>query len=157
MTSTHLANLAKIGQLDPVPPGVGAHPANSCRCSAAIEGLHAGTGQQRDAIRLRIQRHQGRRRHRLADERLQTVHQHKPGHHQAAIQALVHTLAVDVQTVRILDGLRRLRSGSNYEGDTVNDAALAECLRQSSSLLAKLEAAISKPAKPDTRQNRKAP
>ena len=85
------------------------------------------------------------------------VHQHKSGHHQSAIQALVHTLAVDVQTVRILDGLRRQRSGSNYEVDTVNDAALAECLRQSSSLLAKLEAAISKPAKPDTRQNRKAP
>jgi len=46
-------------------------------------------------------------------------------------QPLVHTLGVDVQTVRILDGLRRQRSGSNHEVDTVTDAALAECLRQS--------------------------
>jgi len=141
MTSMHLANLAKIGQLEPVP-----------LAPALIQRILAGARQQlKDSL---LEQASNETRFDCAYNVIRAAADigmlkngyrtstSKPGHHQTAIQALVHTLAVDVQTVRILDGLRRQRSGSNYEGDTVNDAALAECLRQSSSLLAKLEAAL---------------
>lgn len=62
----------------------------------------------------------------------------RPGHHQTAVQALAHTLGIDAQTVRVLDSLRRMRSGSNYDGDPITDKALAECIKQATALFAKL-------------------
>jgi len=55
----------------------------------------------------------------------------------------VHTLSIETPTVIILDGLRKQRSLSSYEGDMVTDTALEECLRQAIALMARLEGALS--------------
>lgn len=60
----------------------------------------------------------------------------QPGHHQTALQALPKTLALDADTVIVLDALRKQRNLCDYEGDPVTDAAVAECLAQADSLLA---------------------
>lgn len=48
----------------------------------------------------------------------------KPGHHQTTLQCLVHTLGVPTYTVRILDGLRKQRNVTDYDGELVTDALL---------------------------------
>ena len=60
----------------------------------------------------------------------------KPGHHQTAIQTLVHTFGVEASVVVRLDALRRQRNLAEYTGDTVPESALEECLRQAESLRA---------------------
>lgn len=60
----------------------------------------------------------------------------KPGHHQATLHCLVHTLGVAPSTVRVLDGLRKQRNLSDYDGETITHAALQECLAQAQALLA---------------------
>jgi len=140
-----LANLAKIGQLDLVPPA----PAVIQLLLAAARQLLKESELKQDSNDTRFDcaysaitvtadiglLMNGYRTSAIKSER-----------HRTAIQSLVDTLGVDAQTVRILDGLRKQRGGLNHEDDTVTNAALAECLRQSSSLLARLEAALSKPA-----------
>lgn len=59
----------------------------------------------------------------------------KPGHHQTTLQCLTHTLGVDAVTVRVLDGLRKQRNLSDYEGELITEAALRECIDQASRLL----------------------
>ncbi len=66
----------------------------------------------------------------------------KPGHHRISIQSLGHTMNVDAATIRLLDALRRQRSGSNYDGDTVTEAALSECRRQAQAMVALLDTAL---------------
>jgi hypothetical protein len=58
----------------------------------------------------------------------------KPGHHQTAIQTLVHTFGVDNAVVIRLDALRKQRNLTEYTGDTIPNSALEECLRQAESL-----------------------
>jgi hypothetical protein len=58
----------------------------------------------------------------------------KPGHHQIAIQTLVHTFAIDSSALIRLDALRKQRNLSEYTGDAVPASALEECLRQAESL-----------------------
>jgi len=58
----------------------------------------------------------------------------KPGHHQTAIQSLVHTFGVDNAVLIRLDALRRQRNLTEYTGDTIPDSTLEECLRQAESL-----------------------
>lgn len=58
----------------------------------------------------------------------------KPGHHQTAIQTLVHTLDIDSAVLIRLDALRRQRNLIEYTGDTLPQAALDECIRQAESL-----------------------
>ena len=58
----------------------------------------------------------------------------KPGHHQTAIQSLVHTFAVGNVVLIRLDALRKQRNLSEYTGDTVPESALQECVRQAVSL-----------------------
>lgn len=60
----------------------------------------------------------------------------KPGHHQTTLQCLVHTLGIDGATVRVLDGLRKQRNLSEYDGEMVTQAALDECIHQAQALLA---------------------
>lgn len=60
----------------------------------------------------------------------------QPGHHQTAIQCLTLTMGVPAATVIVLDGLRKLRNLSDYEGDPVGDAALAACIDEAERLLA---------------------
>lgn len=59
----------------------------------------------------------------------------QPGHHQTAIQVLPKTMGVSADTVIVLDALRKRRNLSDYEGDSVSEAVLTECLQQASSLL----------------------
>lgn len=63
----------------------------------------------------------------------------QPGHHQTAIQCLVHTMGVAPDEIIVLDALRRQRNITDYEGDPVSEATLATCLRQAASLLAHTE------------------
>lgn len=66
----------------------------------------------------------------------------KPGHHQTAVQCLSHTLGVDAATVRILDGLRKQRNLSDYDGEMVTDAALQECLRQAQAIVTRVDSVL---------------
>jgi len=59
----------------------------------------------------------------------------KPGHHQTTLQCLVHTLGVDAVSVRVLDGLRKQRNLSDYDGELITEAALKECIAQAERLL----------------------
>ena len=54
----------------------------------------------------------------------------KPGHHQTTIQCLTHTLGVSVGVVRVLDALRKQRNLSDYDGESITDQALEECIEQ---------------------------
>jgi hypothetical protein len=63
----------------------------------------------------------------------------QPGHHQAAIQCLTLTMGVPVQTVIVLDALRKQRNLSDYEGDPISDATLASCLGEAGKLLTHTE------------------
>jgi hypothetical protein len=59
----------------------------------------------------------------------------KPGHHQTSLQCLVHTLGVPVETVRVLDGLRKQRNVTDYDGELVTQPLLDECVMQAKALL----------------------
>lgn len=69
----------------------------------------------------------------------------QPGHHQTAIQSLPLTLAVDSATVIVLDALRKQRNLTDYTGDGVSDALLAECIAQAESLLRHARATLGEP------------
>jgi len=69
----------------------------------------------------------------------------QPGHHQTAIQSLPMTLAVDSATVIVLDALRKQRNLTDYTGDGVSDALLAECIAQAESLLRHARATLGEP------------
>lgn len=60
----------------------------------------------------------------------------QPGHHQTALQTLPKTLGMPADTVIILDALRKQRNLNDYEGDSVTDAAVRECLTQAEAILA---------------------
>lgn len=53
-----------------------------------------------------------------------------------------HTLGVDAATVRILDGLRKQRNLSDYDGEMVTDAALQECLRQAQTMVMRVDSVL---------------
>jgi hypothetical protein len=59
----------------------------------------------------------------------------KPGHHQTAIQTLTLTVGLAPEKVRLLDAMRKLRNLSDYSGDLVPDAAVAECLTSAKGLM----------------------
>lgn len=67
-----------------------------------------------------------------------------PGHHMTAIQTLPLTIGVNRESVIVLDALRKQRNLSDYEGDSISDTTLAECLLQAAGLLdfAKKEIAL---------------
>ena len=49
-----------------------------------------------------------------------------PGHHRTVLQTLSLTVAVAPEKVRLLDALRKQRNLSDYAGEMVPDAAVAE-------------------------------
>lgn len=63
----------------------------------------------------------------------------QPGHHQTAIQTLPLTMDVDKGTVIVLDGLRKQRNISDYQGDPVTVAVLASCIEEAKNLIAHTE------------------
>lgn len=69
----------------------------------------------------------------------------QPGHHQTAIQTLPLTMAVDSATVIVLEAMRKQRNLTDYIGDSVSDALLAECIAQAESLLRHARATLGEP------------
>jgi hypothetical protein len=60
----------------------------------------------------------------------------KPGHHQTAIQSLVHTFGVESSVMIRLDALRKQRNVVEYSGDVIPQSALDECIKQAEALQA---------------------
>jgi hypothetical protein len=58
----------------------------------------------------------------------------RPGHHYTAIQTLPLTFGVNARTVARLDYLRKQRNVTEYSGDLVSNAGIAECIRQAETL-----------------------
>lgn len=58
----------------------------------------------------------------------------RPGHHYAAIQTLPLTFGVGARTVARLDYLRKQRNITEYSGDLVSAADIAECIMQAEAL-----------------------
>ena len=129
MASDALENLARIGQLDKVP------------FSKSLMDKMLATAQSR--------LHDAQRTENSAETRFDCAYTairaiadaallkrgyrtstSKPGHHQTTIQCLVHTLDVEAAVVRVLDGLRKQRNLSDYDGELVTDQALVECIQQ---------------------------
>lgn len=69
----------------------------------------------------------------------------EPGHHQTVLQVLPLTLAVDGATVIVLDALRKQRNSTDYTGDGVSDAVLAECIAQAEALLHRARTTLGEP------------
>ncbi len=63
----------------------------------------------------------------------------KPGHHQTAIQTLPLKVGLDARTVVVLDGLRKQRNISDYDGDPISPTAVDESLKQAKALLAHVQ------------------
>ncbi|WP_206064341.1 DNA-binding protein [Oleiagrimonas sp. C23AA] len=63
----------------------------------------------------------------------------KPGHHRTAIQSLPKTMDIPNPTLVVLDGLRKQRNISDYEGDPVTEGALVACVDEAGKLLAHTE------------------
>lgn len=134
MTSEYLQNLQKVGQLDSVP------------FSKALMDrmLTAARSRLQDAL---LTQNSFETRFDCAYTAIRAVADaallkqgyrtstSKPGHHQTTLQCLVHTLGVPTQTVRVLDGLRKQRNVTDYDGELVTEALLNECLEQAAALL----------------------
>ena len=141
MTSIYLLNLAKIGQLDSVPLSV---ELVKRMLLSARQRLRDGEFTQNSPetrfdcayTAIRVAADIGLH---LNGFRTSTS---KPGHHQTAIQCLTYTLGVDAATVRILDGLRKQRNQSDYDGEMMTDSALQECLRQAQAMMNRIDSAL---------------
>lgn len=141
MTSINLLNLAKIGQLDSVPLSV--ELVKRMLLSARQRLRDAEFTQNSPETRFDCAYTAIRA---VADIGLHLngfrTSTSKPGHHQTAIQCLPYTLGVDAATVRILDGLRKQRNLSDYDGEMVTDSALQECLRQAQAIMNRIDSAL---------------
>jgi len=141
VNSINLLNLAKIELLDPVPLSE----------DLALRMLASARQRLRDAEFIQ---NSDETRFDCAYTAIRTVADiglhltgfrtstSKPGHHQTAIACLAHTLGVDETTVRVLDGLRKQRNLTDYDGDLITDAALRECLRQARAMVTRVEAVM---------------
>jgi len=58
----------------------------------------------------------------------------QPGNHQTAIQTLPETIGLEQSTVIVLEALRKQRNVSDYEGDSISDQAVIECIKQAEQL-----------------------
>lgn len=58
----------------------------------------------------------------------------KPSHHQTMLQSLVKTVGISTDRLIVLDALRKQRNITDYSGDLVTAAAVAECLLQAKEL-----------------------
>jgi len=72
----------------------------------------------------------------------------EPGHQQTTIQTLPKTIGAQLDRVRLLDGFRRARNLSDYEGNPPEDRLVEECLDAAERLLADVRAWIKK-TRPD--------
>lgn len=140
-TSEYLQNLQKIGQLDAV-------PFSKTLLDRILASAHS---RLEDALRVE---NSFETRFDCAYNAIRAVADaallkqgyrtstSKPGHHQTTLQCLVHTLSVSEHTVRVLDGLRKQRNSTDYEGEMVTQALLDECLTQAKDLLSLAESKL---------------
>jgi uncharacterized protein (UPF0332 family) len=59
----------------------------------------------------------------------------EPGHQQTTIQTLPKTISLPAEKMKVLDGFRRARNLSDYEGQPVEDAKVRECIEWAEDLL----------------------
>lgn len=124
-----LENLARIGQLDKVPFSSDL----MMRMLATAQSRLVDAQRNENSIETRFDCAYTAIR-AIADAAL-LAHGYrtstsKPGHHQTTIQCLAHTLGVSVGVVRVLDALRKQRNLSDYDGESITEQALAECIEQ---------------------------
>lgn len=141
MTSTFLANLAKIGQFDAVPVSPELVQRILAAARQQLKDAHIEQASNETRFDCAYNAIRASADIGLLNNGFRTP-TGRPGHHQTAIQCLWHTLSIDDPAIRLPDGLRKQRSGSNYDGDPVTAGALSECLRQAEGLLARVEAAV---------------
>lgn len=60
------------------------------------------------------------------------------GHQQTTIQTLPKTIGLSPEKMKVLDGFRRARNLSDYEGEPVEDAKVRECIDWADALLAEV-------------------
>ncbi len=134
MTSEHLLNLQRIGQIERI------------TFSAVLLEKMLNVAESRVQDALRIDNSMETRFdcaytaiRAVADAALlkqgYRTSTSKPGHHQTTLQCLVHTLGVEPATVRVLDSLRKQRNLSDYDGELVTNSLLEECLAQAEAML----------------------
>ncbi len=134
MTSEQFLNLQRIGQLDAVPFS-----------SELLEKmLNVARGRLQDARRVE---NSLETRFDCAYTAIRAIADaallkqgfrtptSRPGHHQITLQCLVHTMGVEPSTVRVLDGLRKQRNLSDYDGESITLSVFKECLEQAEALL----------------------
>ncbi len=134
MTSEQFLNLQRIGQLDAVPFS-----------SELLEKmLNVARGRLQDARRVE---NSLETRFDCAYTTIRAIADaallkqgfrtptSRPGHHQITLQCLVHTMGVEPSTVRVLDGLRKQRNLSDYDGESITLSVFKECLEQAEALL----------------------
>lgn len=134
MSSEQLDNLLRIGQLDAVPPS----PELRSRLLQAAQTRLADATRRQNSLETRFDCAYTAIR-AIADAGLLAqgyrTSSSKPGHHQTSLQCLSHTLGVNADVIRVLDGLRRQRNLSDYDGEPITQALLDECLKQAQNLL----------------------
>ena len=59
----------------------------------------------------------------------------EPGHQQTTIQTLPKTIGLPSDRMKVLDGFRRARNLSDYEGEPVEEAKVRECVEWAEALL----------------------
>lgn len=59
----------------------------------------------------------------------------RPGHHQTAIQSLIHTIGLPADAVIVLDALRKQRNLSDYDGDPVSEKTVSDCIASAQALV----------------------
>lgn len=134
MTFEHLLNLQRIGQLDAVPFSADLLE----KMLAVAESRLQDARRVENSMETRFDCAYTAIR-AVADAALLKqgfrTSTSKPGHHQTTLQCLVHTLGVEPSTLRVLDGLRKQRNLSDYDGESITQSVLQECLDQAEALL----------------------
>lgn len=135
MSSDHLANLLRISLLDAVP----ASPELRARMLQAAQNRMADALRPHNSPETRFDCAYTAIR-AVADAALLAQGYRtstcKPGHNQTTLQCLEHTLGVNPSVIRVLDGLRKQRDLSDYDGEPVTQALLQACIEQAQQLLA---------------------
>jgi hypothetical protein len=141
VSSNPLENLARIGQLAEVPesPELARRILEAARARMRDARVAANSAQTRFDCAYGAIRSAADVGLLLAGYRTPT---NRPGHHQTAIQSLVHTLRLDPASVRVLDALRKLRNVAEYDGEPVTEASLEACLQWADDLVDRAERAL---------------
>jgi hypothetical protein len=135
MTSEHLLNLQRIGQLDSVSFSAELLHKMLAVASSRLQDARRAENSMETRFDCAYTAIRAVADAALLKQGFRTSTS-KPGHHQTTLQCLVHTLGVEPSTVRVLDGLRKQRNLSDYDGEPISRSVFQECLNQAETLLA---------------------